>query len=108
VSFACLMISKQLFEAADGIDSDLFDDALGDVDLCLRVGQAGYLTVWTPHVQVIQSGVLASTPQARAALREKWSAVFAQDRFYSGNLALQGAGFALGPVRNVPWTDLLV
>ena len=107
VSFACLMISKQLFEAADGIDSDLFDDALGDVDLCLRVGQAGYLTVWTPHVQVIQSGVLASTPQACAALREKWSGVFAQDRFYNGNLALQGAGFALGPVRNVPWADLL-
>jgi len=107
VSFACLMIAKQLFEAADGIDSGLFDEALGDVDLCLRVGQAGYLTVWTPHVQVIQSGVLASTPQALAALREKWSGAFAQDRFYNGNLALEGAGFALGPVRNVPWTDLL-
>ncbi|BBP60832.1 TIGR00180 family glycosyltransferase [Pseudomonas sp. St316] len=108
VSFACLMISKQLFNAADGIDSGLFDDALGDVDLCLRVGQAGYLTVWTPHVQVIQSGVLASTPEAREALREKWSESFAQDRFYNGNLALQGTGFTLGPVRNVRWTDLLV
>ncbi|MFL6966989.1 TIGR00180 family glycosyltransferase [Pseudomonas alvandae] len=107
VSFACLMIAKQLFEAADGIDTALFDDALGDVDLCLRVGQAGYLTVWTPHVQVIQPGVLASTPQALAALREKWSGAFAQDRFYNGNLALQGVGFTLGPVRNVPWTDLL-
>lgn len=107
VSFGCLMISKQLFEAADGIDTGLFDDALGDVDLCLRVGQAGYLTVWTPHVQLIQPGLLASTPQALAALREKWSGAFAQDRFYNGNLALQGAGFALGPVRNVPWTDLL-
>ncbi|MCD4530974.1 glycosyltransferase family 2 protein [Pseudomonas sp. C3-2018] len=107
VSFACLMISKQLFNAADGVDSGLFDDALGDVDLCLRVGQAGYLTVWTPNVQVIQSGVLARTPEARAALRGKWSAAFAQDRFYNANLALQGAGFALGPVSNVPWIDLL-
>ncbi|WP_434572616.1 TIGR00180 family glycosyltransferase [Pseudomonas sp. Z3-8] len=107
VSFACLMISKQLFEAADGVDSGLFDEALGDVDLCLRVGQAGYLTVWTPHVLVIQSGVLASTPETLAALREKWSEAFAQDRFYNGNLALDGTGFTLGPVRNVPWTDLL-
>ena len=107
VSFACLMISRQLFEAADGIDTGLFDEALGDVDLCLRIGQAGYLTVWTPHVQVIQPGVLASTPQALAALREKWSEAFAQDRFYNGNLALEGAGFALGAVRIVPWTDLL-
>lgn len=107
VSFACLMISKQLFEAADGVDSGLFDEALGDVDLCLRVGQAGYLTVWTPHVLVIQPGVLASTPGTLAALREKWSEAFAQDRFYNANLALDGAGFTLGPVRNVPWTDLL-
>jgi glycosyltransferase domain-containing protein len=107
VSFACLMISKQLFEAADGVDSGLFGEALGDVDLCLRVGQAGYLTVWTPHVLVIQSGVLASTPETLAALREKWSEAFAQDRFYNGNLALDGTGFTLGPVRNVPWTDLL-
>ncbi|WP_434697164.1 TIGR00180 family glycosyltransferase [Pseudomonas sp. Z1-14] len=107
VSFACLMISKQLFEAADGVDSGLFNEALGDVDLCLRVGQAGYLTVWTPHVLVIQPGVLASTPETLAALRAKWSEAFAQDRFYNGNLALDGAGFTLGPVRNVPWTDLL-
>lgn len=106
VSFACLMISRQLFEAADGIDTGLFDDALGDVDLCLRVGQAGYLTVWTPHVQVIQPGVLASTPDALVALREKWSEAFAQDRFYNQNLSLKGVGFTLGPVSNVPWTDL--
>jgi hypothetical protein len=58
-------------------------------------------------VLVIQSGVLASTPETLAALREKWSEAFAQDRFYNGNLALDGTGFTLGPVRNVPWTDLL-
>ena len=107
VSFACLMISKQLFEAADGIDVEHFAEALGDVDLCLRVGQAGYLTVWTPHVQVIQSGVLAQSPAARQAFGEKWSEALGHDRFYNKNLATNGSGFTLGPVSSIPWATLI-
>ncbi|MDB5994098.1 MAG: putative glycosyl transferase, family [Pseudomonas sp.] len=107
VSFACLMISKQLFDAADGVDVEHFAEAFGDVDLCLRVGQAGYLTVWTPHVQVIQSGVLAQSPTARQAFGEKWSQALAQDRFYNKHLAANGAGFALGPVTSIAWGTLI-
>lgn len=107
VSFACLMISRQLFEAADGVDVEHFAEAFGDVDLCLRVGQAGYLTVWTPHVEVIQSGVLAQSPAARQAFGEKWSDALAHDPFYNKNLAANGSGFALGPVTSVPWATLI-
>lgn len=107
VSFACLMISKQLFDAADGVDDELFAEAYGDVDLCLRVGQAGYLTVWTPHVQVIQSGVLAHSSRARQALGEKWSDALIHDRFYNKNLIANGSGFALGPVTGIPWQYLI-
>ena len=107
VSFACLMISKQLFEAADGIDVEHFAEAFGDVDLCLRVGQAGYLTVWTPHVQVIQSGVLAQSPAALQAFGEKWSEALGHDRFYNKNLAATGSGFTLGPVSSIPWSTLI-
>lgn len=107
VSFACLMIAKQLFDAADGIDDSLFAEGLGDVDLCLRIGQGGYLTVWTPHVQVIQSGVLESSPGALQVLQEKWSQVLGHDRFYNKNLTLQGRGYGLGPVAAVPWMELL-
>ena len=107
VSFACLMISKQLFEAADGVDLEHFAEAFGDVDLCLRVGQAGYLTVWTPHVQVIQSGVLAQSSAARQALGEKWSEALAHDRFYNKNLASNGSGFELGPVTGIEWSALI-
>lgn len=106
VSFACLMISKQLFDAADGVDDQHFAEAFGDVDLCLRVGQAGYLTVWTPHVQVIQSGELAQSPAARHALNEKWSEALAHDRFYNKNLLASGSGFKLGPVSSIAWSSL--
>ncbi|WP_081375429.1 TIGR00180 family glycosyltransferase [Pseudomonas chlororaphis] len=107
VSFACLMIAKQLFDAADGIDDGLFAEGLGDVDLCLRLGQAGYLTVWTPHVLVIQPGVLAQSPAARQALAEKWPQALRQDPFYNRNLTLQGRGYGLGPVAGVAWAELL-
>ncbi|RMQ44898.1 Glycosyl transferase, group 2 protein [Pseudomonas cichorii] len=95
VSSACLMIGKALFDGLDGLDEGVFAEALGDVDLCLKAGQAGYLTVWTPHVQVVHSGVVNAPDEARAALIDKWSAQFAQDEAYNRNLDLNGQGFTL-------------
>ena len=56
----------------------------------------GYLTVWTPQVQIVHPGALPDAPQASAALRDKWQARFAQDAAYNNNLALTGKGFTLG------------
>jgi GT2 family glycosyltransferase len=96
VSSACLMIGKELYDAVGGLDEGAFAAAFGDVDLCLKAGQAGYLTVWTPHVQVIHHGVVHSTDEALAALKNKWAGSFGQDEAYNKNLALNGEGFTLG------------
>jgi glycosyltransferase domain-containing protein len=95
VSSACLMIGKELYDAVGGLDDGPFAEVLGDVDLCLKAGQSGYLTVWTPHVQVIHPGVVSSTDVALAALKDKWSGYFEQDEAYNKNLALTGEGFML-------------
>lgn len=108
VSKVCLMVRKDLFDALGGLDDVTFGDGFSDVDLCLKAGQAGYLTVWTPLVQVIHSGDLSQAPQALSALREKWSAHFAQDSAYNANLALTGKGFALGDSTPIDWAQLLV
>jgi GT2 family glycosyltransferase len=108
VSKVCLMVRKDLFDALGGLDDVTFGDGFSDVDLCLKAGQAGYLTVWTPLVQVIHSGDLSQAPQALSALREKWSAHFAQDSAYNANLALTGKGFALGESTPIDWAQLLV
>ncbi|RMU67922.1 Glycosyl transferase protein [Pseudomonas syringae pv. aptata] len=89
------MIAKELYNTVGGLDEEAFAEALGDVDLCLKAAQAGYLTVWTPHVQVVHSGVLHAPQQAREALMDKWSAQFAQDEAYNVNLDLHGKGFTL-------------
>ncbi|MGC5700251.1 TIGR00180 family glycosyltransferase [Pseudomonas sp. NFXW11] len=107
VSGVCLMIAKALFEALGGLDEEHFDQAFADVDLCLKVADAGYLTVLTPQAQVLHPGTLAEQPQAAAALRDKWSARFAQDVAYNQNLALTGTGFTLSAAHTVDWLQML-
>jgi glycosyltransferase domain-containing protein len=107
VSGACLMIRKALYEAVGGLDEEHFDEAFGDIDLCLKVADAGFLTVWTPQAQLLHPGLLPEAPQARAALRDKWQARFEQDSAYNQNLALTGKGFTLGNACGVNWAQLL-
>jgi GT2 family glycosyltransferase len=107
VSSVCLMVRKALFDALGGLDDSTFVDGFSDVDLCLSAGQAGYLTVWTPAVQVIHQGELPQAPKALAALTEKWAAAFAQDQAYNANLSLHGKGFALNDSAALDWAQLL-
>jgi GT2 family glycosyltransferase len=48
VSADCLMVAKRKFEEVNGFDVR-FRRHYHDVDLCLRLGQKGYSTVYTPH-----------------------------------------------------------
>lgn len=107
VSRVCLMVRKELFNALGGLDEVNFAEGFSDVDLCLKIGQAGFLTVWTPSVQVLHTGELPQAPEALQALREKWSGAFAQDPAYNANLALAGKGFALAEKASVDWSQLL-
>ena len=106
VSKVCLMVRKALFNALGGLDEQTFADGFSDVDLCLKAGQAGYLTVWTPSVQILHTGELPQAPQALAALREKWSGAFARDAAYNANLALTGQGFTLAEDTSINWSQL--
>lgn len=107
VSKVCLMVRKELFNAVGGLDEVTFANGFSDVDLCLKAGQAGYLTVWTPLVQVLHDGVQPQAPEALAALREKWSGAFDQDPAYNANLALTGKSYTLAENAPVHWSQLL-
>lgn len=107
VSDACLMVRKEVFDALGGLDEDHFEQAYADVDFCLKVADAGLLTVWTPQVQIAHPGTLPDHPQAAAALRDKWQSRFEQDSAYNQNLALTGKGFTLSKPTSVNWAQLL-
>lgn len=107
VSGACMMVRKDLYDAVGGLDEEHFDEAYADIDLCLKVANAGYLIVWCPQAQMLHPGLLPDAPQTAAALQDKWQARFAQDSAYNQNLALTGKGFTLGDASSVNWAQLL-
>ena len=51
VTSTCLMLRKQAFREVNGFDEN-YPLAFGDVDLCLRILQKGYLNVWTPYAEL--------------------------------------------------------
>lgn len=107
VSGTCLMVRKELFDAVGGFDEGEFSESFADVDLCLNLGQSGFLTVWVPQAHVLHPGIVPDAAQALEALRTKWAGPFAHDLAYNKNLALTGKGFTLGEVSGVNWASLL-
>jgi len=51
VTAACLLIRKSVYDDVGGLNESL-SVAFNDVDLCLKVQQAGYQNIWTPHAQL--------------------------------------------------------
>ncbi|WP_085694625.1 MULTISPECIES: glycosyltransferase [unclassified Pseudomonas] len=112
----CLMIRKALFQAAGGLDEQELTQTLNVVDLCLRVGQDGYLVVWNPYAKL----ALGARPTVEATEQEqqlhvqehetfyqRWLPVIARDPAFNVNLALQGVGatsFSLEPGLRTGWT----
>lgn len=95
VTAACMMVKKKLF-----IDQGMFDESLGrawqDVDFCLRLGQSGYRTVYTPfarlqHRHGATRGIgdkSADEDQARELFLSRWHPLIERgDPYYNPNLS---------------------
>ena len=89
VSGECLMTRRAVYDEVGG-----FDDGMGgfaDVDYCLRVTDAGYRVVFTPHAPLVHddSSSRSAGADARAArrLRERWSDRLDRDPYYNFNLS---------------------
>jgi CDP-glycerol glycerophosphotransferase (TagB/SpsB family)/GT2 family glycosyltransferase len=110
VTAACLMIRRSIYFEVGGMDENVFKVSYNDVDLCLKVGQSGYLNVWTPHALVLHEGNVsqkAIDPHKQEAKRkrfvaeqdamyERWIQILARDPAYNANLSLvQRGGFKL-------------
>ena len=117
VTAACLMIRKSVYEQVGGLDEQDFKVSYNDVDLCLKVNQAGYLTVWTPYARLMHVGSVSQSKvdktaqdakQLRfqgeqSAMYRKWLGQLARDPAYSINLSIDGIGFELDPQRGKGW-----
>lgn len=109
VSGECLMISRALFEALGGLDEGELGQHWRDVDLCLKVREAGYLCVWTPRARLLQRGGVPGprSPAEQDLLYAKWLAVLARDPAYNPNFSLQAkGGFRLADIQ-LSWRPLM-
>jgi GT2 family glycosyltransferase len=117
VSAACLLMRREVFDKVGGFNETEFAIAFNDVDLGLRLWQAGYSVVWTPYAQLVhhESASLGNphSPQRQrqfkreaANLRRLWLPVLQDDPFYNPNLIITGGDFRPGfPTRaKKPWT----
>ena len=81
VSDACLMVRADIFRQLGGLDATL--SAYRDVDFCLRVRAAGYLTVWAAHAVLMHEHVYREPDVAEQdALYERHLADIARDPAY--------------------------
>lgn len=107
VSGACVMVRKSLFQSTGGLDEAHYGDAYAVVDFCLKIGQSGFLTVWTPQVHVVHPGETHHAPAALARLHAEWTAAFAHDLAYNQSMSFSGQGFALDTTSRADWMALI-
>ncbi|MDR6468651.1 GT2 family glycosyltransferase [Paraburkholderia graminis] len=98
VTAACLVIRKSIYHEVGGLNEELAV-AFNDVDFCLRVGEAGYRNVWTPHAELYhhESATRGSDmdPDKRDRfvsevrwMQNRWASKLEYDPAYNPNLTL--------------------
>ncbi|MCW4151728.1 glycosyltransferase family 2 protein [Halomonas sp. 18H] len=106
VTAACLLIRKSVFESVGGLNETDLAVAFNDVDLCLKVREAGYRNVWTPHAELYHHESVSrgadDSPKKHARfkreiayMRRTWGPQLDSDPAYNPNLTLAYEDFSL-------------
>ncbi|MEB0103769.1 glycosyltransferase, partial [Pseudomonas sp. CCI3.2] len=109
----CLIVRRSLFVSIGGLDDVEFSEGFDEIDLCLRVRDAGFLVVWTPEVQLaIGSRRVVGSTEAQAQRRalqqdaflEHRLALIAHDPAYNQNFAMNGCSYRLESCMKTGWS----
>lgn len=119
VTAACMLVRRSVYQEVGGMDAENLKVLYNDIDLCFKAGEAGYLTVWTPHVTVIHlehksleverqqfdlSPVIsARNIKSRDYMHARWKDIIANDPAYNRQLSLCRGDFAIDPVLVADW-----
>ena len=112
VSGSCLLVTRQRYLAAGGLEERYLSKEAAAIDFCLKLKEQGLRTLWTPYAELCNRADTDAAHQDPYAadvcyLQRRCGAVLADDPCYSPNLALEatGAGFGLAwppRVRQLP------
>jgi len=117
VTAACMAVRRSVFYEVGGFDTALAV-SYNDVDLCLRLRQAGYTILWTPaatlihHESVSRQSDLKTENRERAIredqlMRDRWGTAVRDDPWHPRGYSLTPLRWwSEGSVRPVaPWAD---
>lgn len=94
VTGACLVCRRTVFEALGGFEMANLGVAFNDVDFCLRLTEAGYRHVWTPHASLYHQASRTRgrdgtgekrtrLDQETAYMRKRWGRQLERDPYYN-------------------------
>ena len=88
---ACIAISKSVFDEIGGFDAVNTPTAYSDLDLSLRLIEAGFRCVYTPHSIVTLCGNHSvgnkdEPDQAEAYCRKRWGTYLQKDPFFTNSM----------------------
>jgi|GEM_PF-557025 len=97
---ACIVLTRDVFNAAEGFNEEQLAVAYNDVDLCLKVHSKGYHNVWTPfaelyHHESVSRGADDTTEKKQRYFNEvtymwqEWQKLLLNDPAYNPNLSLR-------------------
>jgi len=94
VTGACLMSRREVFEEVGGFDESL-EVAYNDVDYCMRLTDAGYSVLYTPHAEMVHHesasrGISGFFGDMKRFCRKWERSRLLDDPFYNPNLSLFG------------------
>lgn len=106
VTGACLVVKKQIYDEVAGLNQEDLAIAFNDVDFCLKVREAGYRNIFTPHALLYHHESLSrghdDTPEKQhvfqreaAYMKKRWRNQLAHDPAYNPNLTLEFENFSL-------------
>lgn len=105
VTAACMAVRKSVFEEVGGLEEDL-KVAFNDVDLCIKIREAGHKLVFTPFVQLYHyesksrgndndPDKLERFQSEIHYMQRKWRGILYCDPYYNPNLSLDREDFKL-------------
>ncbi len=97
VTAACIAVERYKFEAVGGFDAENLPVDLNDMDLCLRISERGWTSLWTPESVLIhlQSATRGIDPdpfvlyrQERTYFVRRWAERIRDDPYFHPALSL--------------------
>jgi O-antigen biosynthesis protein len=112
VTGACLVVRREAYLRAGGLDSEKLAIAFNDVDFCLKLKELGLRNVWTPYAELYHHESASRGPedspekvvrfqQEIARMKERWGDGLLYDPCYSPRLTLDREDFT-PDYRNAP------